>query len=155
MILHRRPCRHCGHPTRTNNIAKHEAACAGWSPAKRRHFAKTKGHREGHGRFTRKGETMPKQEVHCTVPGCTATLMRAGHFGSAKCPYHMRLHKNRNWRALNKTHQVQARRYRVLLHLLGYEDEQWEDLLEELKSSPMAFRAGPETPQAARDWRAA
>jgi hypothetical protein len=45
----------------------------------------------------------------------------------------------------------QARQFRILCHFLGYEPEQFGDLLAEIKASPMCFRRRPETRAAKYD----
>lgn len=97
-----------------------------------------------------KGSVMPKREVPCCL--CGKPVMRAVHFVDAKCRTCHRQHGNAVWRATLKEVRKQARRFRIVCHILGWEPEQFEEMLGEMKRSPMAFRKGPETLAAHRDF---
>lgn len=87
-----------------------------------------------------KGSKMPQREVPCIRCGCK--LLRATYFYKATCGPCRTKHYRRNYSAQVRKFRQQARRYRIVLNILGWEDtaEGFADMLEEMKKSPMAFR---------------
>lgn len=98
-----------------------------------------------------KGHRMPKREVPCTRCGCK--LLRATYFKQATCLPCRVIYYRRNYGVQLRRFRQQARRYRIIVHVLGWPDtdEGFADMLEEMKRSPMAFRKRAESRLARRD----
>lgn len=94
---------------------------------------------------------MPRRRVPCV--DCGKKLLRASHFASARCQRCLFVHHKRRYGMRTKDLRTQARRYRIILHVLGWEPDQFAEMLEEMRSSPMAFRRVPETRAAKVDLR--
>lgn len=90
-----------------------------------------------------KGTHPPKHEVKCSVPECQTILLRAVHLVDAKCPSCRKREHRKRENAANAKHTIECRRYRVLMHLMGYEDDHFAELLEEIRGSYLALRRKP------------
>jgi hypothetical protein len=97
------------------------------------------------------GTVMPRRRVPCL--DCGTLILRAPHFATARCQRCMRRHGSRGYAMRVKDIRDQARRFRIVCHVLGWEPEQFAEMLEEMRRSPMAFRHAPETRAARFDLR--
>ena len=96
-----------------------------------------------------RGCTLPVHEVQCL--DCAVPMQRKTYWRAPRClPCARRRNKTDEARR-NRELRQQARRYRILLHTLGWDHDQWEEMLEECRRSPMSFRAVPETRAARHD----
>lgn len=88
--------------------------------------------------------------VHCV--DCAAQMKRTHHFrGNPRCAKcQEKQHKLKRSINVSKI-RSEARRFRLICHYLGWEPEQFEEMIEEMKKSPMAFRDKPENRQARLD----
>ena len=84
---------------------------------------------------------------------CGAILERRGRLARAKCRKCVLKTRVGNQCALAKVQREQARRYRILLHLTGFVDAEFADLVAELRRGPLMFRTGPEDTPARRDFK--
>jgi hypothetical protein len=82
---------------------------------------------------------------------CGKILERRTHFIDASCFGCLTDRKKGARSERLKRMRRQARQFRILCHFLGYEPEQFEDLLAEIKASPMCFRRRAETRAAKYD----
>lgn len=97
-----------------------------------------------------RGEFMPVHHVRCP---CGTDLALKTYWKNPRCqPCRLRQRKKFEAAELFRR-RVEARRYRIILHVLGWEDDQFAEMLEEMKHSPMMFRDRPETPAARFDLR--
>lgn len=91
-----------------------------------------------------------KEKVRCQ--GCGKETMRGPSVRRiAKCSACIRATQALYDAARQTVLRRQARRYRILLHRLGYEDAQYEELLAEIQESPMSFRREAESKGGRRD----
>ena len=95
----------------------------------------------------------PLKETRCHGKGCDLVLYRRNALHRAKCPACVRKTRTANDAAKAVVQREQARRYRVLLHISGYSDEEFAELVAELKKTALAFRTEPEGTQARRDFK--
>lgn len=87
------------------------------------------------------GGRHPPREVPCRN-GCGKILVRRAYFNRALCDDCKVL----NRRGEDKTRLQEARRYRILMHIMGYDPVSgFKECQADLKESEMAFRDGPET----------
>lgn len=92
------------------------------------------------------GCAMPIHYVHCA---CGADLALKTYWKNPRCkPCRKRAYKKFEAAELFRR-RVEARRFRIVCHVLGWEPEQFA----EMKRSPMMFRDTPETPAARYDVR--
>ena len=84
------------------------------------------------------GHKMPQKQVPCTV--CGTPLLRAHHYATAACEDCQEQRKRDVQVGVHARRREQARRYRIITHVLGWEEDQFEEMLQEMKRSPMAFR---------------
>lgn len=96
-----------------------------------------------------RGTVMVKKPVPCAQ--CRTTIWRTTHFKTARCEDCKKLRDRSKSYRLMKLLRTHARRYRIILHVLGWEDEQFEEMLQEMKRSPMCFRKRAETRDASFD----
>ena len=93
----------------------------------------------------------PVRVVPCTV--CGKMIERKTQFSRAKCPGCYEAGRVDSGIRTLRSVREQARRYRVLLHISGYSDEEFAELVAELKKTALAFRTEPEGTQARRDFK--
>ena len=93
----------------------------------------------------------PLKETRCHGKGCDLVLYRRNALHRAKCPACVRKTRVANDAAKAVKQREQARRYRILMHVAGFED--FTEFLAELRKSPLAFRTEPEGVQARRDFK--
>jgi hypothetical protein len=86
-----------------------------------------------------RGYVMPKKQVPCSG-GCGAMLLRAHHYLTAACESCQERRRIDRQIGLHARRREQARRYRIITHVLGWEEDQFNEMLQEMKRSPMAFR---------------
>jgi hypothetical protein len=98
------------------------------------------------------GEKMRQRKVACL--DCQCELWRATYFKQPRCGPCRKKRYERNWREVMIQRRAEARRYRIITHILGWPatEQGFQDMLEEMRKSPMAFRKRPETDRARRDW---
>ena len=89
--------------------------------------------------------------VPCTV--CGKMIERKTQFSRAKCPGCYETGRVDSGIRTLRSVREQARRYRVLLHISGYSDAEFAELVAELKKTSLAFRTEPEGVQARRDFK--
>src|SRR4051812_9724754 len=90
-----------------------------------------------------KGYQPPIRLVPCVR--CGKILERRTHFIDASC-FGCLADRRKGARSERlKRMRQQARRLRIVMHVLGWEPEQFEEMLSEMKGSPMCFRKRPET----------
>lgn len=96
-----------------------------------------------------RGSVLPIHHVNCE--GCGVPLERKTYWRHPKCGRCARrgVKGREAKRMLLLRHQ--ARRYRILLHDLGYEDNDFDELRAEIQRSILAFRDQPETREARVD----
>jgi hypothetical protein len=91
-----------------------------------------------------------------TVPcrfGCKRLLERRASWSVAACVKCLgRYHRRKKKETLSGLRH-QARQLRLVFHVLGWEPEQFWEMLNEMRRSPMCFRSKPEGKPARRDWR--
>ena len=95
------------------------------------------------------GSVMPVHHVSCLGCGCALALKT--YWRAPRCKPCRRGDQAAIARRSLIVLREQARRYRILTHLLGYEPEQFDELVAEIRSSPMAFRRDPESRSARYD----
>lgn len=83
------------------------------------------------------------KEVKCE--GCGCDLVRQTHWRGAKCKACRLKHWIAYKKEADRRRVSHARRYRIICHVLGWEQEQFAEMLEAMKESPMAFREKAET----------
>lgn len=91
----------------------------------------------------------PPRAVKCRA--CGIALLRGTHWRNPVCARCAQDGRNRQKGAVHALRIEQARRYRIVLHVLGWEHDQFEEMIEAMKASPMGFRRKPETGAARRD----
>ena len=80
--------------------------------------------------------------------GCGTILVRRAYFNRAVCA----ACRQKARKGEDKVRLQEARRYRVLMHLMGYDPTTgFEECKADIKASEMAFRTGPETRSARVD----
>lgn len=89
------------------------------------------------------GGPLPVHHVKCL--GCGAPLQLRTHWRRPRCAACRHKKKKGDENGRHKSVVRQARRYRIILHVLGWEDEQFDEMVAEMRRSPMAFRKKPET----------
>lgn len=97
------------------------------------------------------GSHMPRRRVPCV--DCGKRLLRCSHFATARCPRCQFVKDKRRYGLSQKDLRSQARRFRIVCHVLGWEPEAFAEMLAEMRRSPMAFRSCPETRAAKIDLR--
>jgi len=96
-----------------------------------------------------RGSVMPRRRVPCV--DCGKELLRANYFDRSRCPRCQDRKDYRRQAAQLSKVRTQARRYRLVCHYLGWDPDQFEEMLAEMRASPMAFRRSPETRAARLD----
>jgi hypothetical protein len=91
------------------------------------------------------GGTHPPRNVKCR--GCKAPLVRRAYFKRALCADCKKIKRLDE----DELRRQQARRFRILMHVMGYELDAFAEALADLKSSDMALREAPETRDARVD----
>src|SRR5438067_4416017 len=90
-----------------------------------------------------RGKHLPRRKVRCL--GCGLPIMRASHWRKPSCDDCQRVKGNRAKNGEILRLREEARRYRIILHVLGWERDQFWEMVEEMKRSPMMFRETAET----------
>lgn len=86
-------------------------------------------------------------KVNVACGGCGKPLLRSPNYAnveSIKCAACALAARIKHQCVFDKKVRQQARRYRIILHTLGRKDSDFEEMLAEMKASPMSF---PETPE--------
>lgn len=83
--------------------------------------------------------------VICGTKTCRKPLALYNYWRKPICPECRANAHGKRERLSAARARVQARRYRILLHVAGYTEDQFAEFLEELKKSPLGFRTEPET----------
>lgn len=83
--------------------------------------------------------------VKCAGEGCGIDLVRKTHWKGAKCKACRLKHWTAYKKEADRKKVSHARRYRLICHILGWELEQFAEMFEAMKESPMAFRDKAET----------
>jgi hypothetical protein len=96
-----------------------------------------------------KGYKPPIRKVPCVW--CGTMLERRTNLRKAKCDACQEKHRRALVKGLQDRVRTEARRYRIIMHALGWEHEQFGEMLAEMRCSPMAFRKKAETRVARMD----
>jgi len=97
-----------------------------------------------------KGQTLPVHRVQCS---CGVPLLRKTYWRKPQCSDCRKRRAHSKYVRKVGDLRREARRYRIVLHVLGWSDDQFEEMLAEMKRSPMMFRTSPETKTGWRDWQ--
>lgn len=96
-----------------------------------------------------RGSSMPVHHVKCL--DCGREVVRATYWREPCCDAcrHKRSKNQARGKFLRMSRQ--ARQFRIICHVLGWEPEAFAEMIEEMRKSPMCFRKQPETRAAKYD----